>query len=474
MSVADLYEPEPDDGAEAFAPPQDVAAEQSVLGAMMLAKAAIDPANDLLTGRDFYRPAHELIFDTIVDLSSRGEPADAITVAAELQRRGEVARIGGAPYLHTLVSGVSIAANVDYYAQIVREKAILRRLVEVGQRIAQLGQAGQGELADIVDRAQADVLAVDGSKGASDYRVISELIAPTIDEIEALSARSGEIHGVPSGFPDLDRITTGFRGGQMIVVAARPGIGKSTLGLDFCRAASIKHKIPSAIFSLEMTAAEITTRLLSAEGRVNVGAMRGGQMSDSDWRKISNVASKVNGAPIVIDDSPNMTMPDIRAKARRIQKEHGLGLLVIDYLQLMTSGKKVENRQVEVSEFSRQIKLLAKELDVPVVAISQLNRGSEQRTDKTPMLSDLRESGSIEQDADIVLLLHRGQRSGEEATSSTGEAAVDRLGEADIIVAKNRSGPTSKVAVLFQGHYSRFAPMAHTEAPPAAAAGDFY
>ena len=474
MSAELSYGPEPDDVGEAFAPPQDVAAEQSVLGAMLLSKNAIDPVNDLIQGRDFYRPAHELIFDTIIDLSARGEPADAITVAAELQRRGEVARIGGAPYLHTLVSGVSIAANVDYYAGIVREKAILRRLVEVGQRIAQLGQAGQGELADIVDRAQSDVMAVDGSKGANDYRIISELIPETIDEIEALGQRGGEIHGVPSGFPDLDRITTGFRGGQMIVVAARPGIGKSTLGLDFCRAASIKNKIPSAIFSLEMTAAEITTRLLSAEGRVNVGAMRGGQMSDSDWRKISNVASKVNGAPIVIDDSPNMTMPDIRAKARRIQKEHGLGLLVIDYLQLMTSGKKVENRQVEVSEFSRQIKLLAKELDVPVVAISQLNRGSEQRTDKTPMLSDLRESGSIEQDADIVLLLHRGQRSGEEATSSTGEAATDRLGEADIIVAKNRSGPVSKVAVLFQGHYSRFAPMAHTEAPPAAAAGEFY
>jgi len=451
-----------------------MAAEQSVLGAMLLSKAAIDPANDLLEGRDFYRPAHELIFDTIIDLSSRGEPADAITVAAELQRKGEVARIGGAPYLHTLVSGVSIAANVDYYAQIVHEKAVLRRLVEVGQRIAQIGQAGQGELADIVDRAQADVMAVDGSKGANDYRVISQLIPETIDELEALGQRTGDVHGVPSGFPDLDNITTGFRGGQMIVVAARPGIGKSTLGLDFCRSASIKHKIPSAIFSLEMTAAEITTRLLSAEGKVNVSAMRSGQMSESDWRKIGNVTAKINAAPIVIDDSPNMTMPDIRAKARRIQKEHGLGLLVIDYLQLMTSGKKVENRQVEVSEFSRQIKLLAKELDIPVVAISQLNRGSEQRTDKTPMLSDLRESGSIEQDADIVLLLHRGQRSGEEATSATGGAATDRLGEADIIVAKNRSGPVNKVAVLFQGHYSRFAPMAHTEAPPAAAAGDFY
>jgi replicative DNA helicase len=471
MSVADLYEPDDESGSGAFAPPQDVAAEQSVLGAMLLSKNAIDPAADVLQGRDFYRPSHELIFDTITGLALRGEPADAITVAAELQRRGEVARVGGAPYLHTLVSGVSIAANVDYYAQIVREKAVLRRLIEVGQRIAQLGQAGQGELEDIVDRAQAEVLDVDGSRGADDYSLISSLIPTTIDEIEELSKRSGEIHGVPSGFPDLDRVTTGFRGGQMIVVAARPGIGKSTLGLDFCRAASIRHKIPSAIFSLEMTASEITTRLLSAEGKVNVSAMRGGQMSDNDWRKIGNVATKVNGAPIVIDDSPNMTMPEIRSKARRIQKEHGLGLLVIDYLQLMTSGKKVENRQVEVSEFSRQIKLLAKELDVPVIAISQLNRGSEQRTDKTPMISDLRESGSIEQDADVVLLLHRGQREGDEG----GGESRERLGEADIIVAKNRSGPTTKVAVTFQGHYSRFTPMAHDDAgPPAAAAGDFF
>ncbi len=475
MSVSDLYEPEPDSAADAHVPPQDVAAEQSVLGAMLLSKNAIDPAADTVQGRDFYRPAHELIFDTIVGLATRGEPADAITVAAELQRRGEVARVGGAPYLHTLVSGVSIAANVDYYAHIVREKAILRRLVQVGQRIAQLGQAGQGELEDIVDRAQAEVLDVDGSRGADDYRLISELIPGTIDEIEALGQRSGEIHGVPSGFPDLDRVTTGFRGGQMIVVAARPGIGKSTLGLDFCRSASIRHKIPSAIFSLEMTASEITTRLLSAEGKVNVSAMRGGQMSDADWRKISNVTSKVNGAPIVIDDSPNMTMPEIRAKARRIQKEHGLGLLVIDYLQLMTSGKKVENRQVEVSEFSRQIKLLAKELNVPIVAISQLNRGSEQRTDKTPMISDLRESGSIEQDADVVLLLHRGQRDGDESGGAPADGPRERIGEADIIVAKNRSGPTTKVAVSFQGHYSRFTPMAQDDGgAPAAAAGDFF
>ncbi|RLV57599.1 replicative DNA helicase [Aeromicrobium phragmitis] len=445
-----------------------MAAEQSVLGAMLMSKNAIDPASDVLEARDFYRPAHELIFETIVDLAGRGEPADAITVAAELQRRGEIGRVGGATYLHDLVAAVPIAANVDYYAQIVHEKAVLRRLVEVGQRIAQLGHSGQGELSEIVDRAQAEVLDVDGSTAGEDYNLLSALMTDTIDEIEQIQNRDGDVSGVLSGFPDLDRLTTGFRPGQMIVVAARPGVGKSTLGLDFVRQAAIRDNVPCAIFSLEMTGAEIAMRLLSAEAKVAIHHMRGGGMSNRDWDAIGRTLLTVQSAPIVIDDSPNMTMPDIRSKARRIKKEHGLGLIVLDYLQLMTSGKRVENRQVEVSEFSRQIKLLAKELEVPIIAISQLNRGSEQRTDKTPQLSDLRESGSIEQDADIVMLLNRPDAHG------AGES--ERPGEADIIVAKNRSGPVNKVAVSFQGHYSRFTPMAREPEAPAggAAAGDFF
>lgn len=463
MSVTDLYESEPpsDSAAAGYVPPQDMAAEQSVLGAMLLSKNAIDPATDLLEGRDFYRPAHELIFDVITDLSGRGEPADAITVAAELTRRGEIARIGGAAYLHDLVQGVPIAANVDYYAAIVHEKAVLRRLVEVGQQVAQLGQSGTGEIEDIVDRAQKAVLDVDGAKSTEDYNVLSDLMSSTIDELEELETRSGEVRGVMSGFGDLDRLTTGFRPGQMIVVAARPGVGKSTLGLDFVRNASIRQGLTSAIFSLEMTGAEIAMRLLSAEAKVSIQHMRGGSMSARDWEAIGRAMATVQAAPIVIDDSPNMTMPEIRSKARRIKKQHGLDFIVLDYLQLMTSGKKVESRQVEVSEFSRHIKLLAKELELPVVAISQLNRGSEQRTDKTPQLSDLRESGSIEQDADIVMLLNRPDAHG------AGES--ERPGEADIIVAKNRSGPVNKVAVSFQGHYSRFTPMARE--PEAASGG---
>ncbi|MFT4298180.1 MAG: replicative DNA helicase [Aeromicrobium sp.] len=457
-------------GGPGRVPPQDIAAEQSVLGAMLLSKNAIDPATDLVQARDFYRPVHEQIFEVIVDLHGRGEPADAITVAAELQRRGDLVRIGGAPYLHTLVAGVPTAASVNYYAEIVHEKAVLRRLVEVGTRIQQIGYEQTGEIAELVDQAQAAVHDIDSGRADDDYKSMAQLMPDAIQEIEDIASRDGEMAGIESGFPDLDTYTTGFRPGQMIVVAARPGVGKSTIGLDFVRAAAIRGNTPCAIFSLEMTAAEIAMRLLSAEAKVSIGHMRGGTVNKFDWDAISRTMPSVMGAPIVIDDSPNMTMPQIRSKARRIQKDHGLGFVVIDYLQLMTSGKRVENRQVEVSEFSRQIKLLAKELEVPIVAISQLNRGSEQRTDKTPQLSDLRESGSIEQDADMVMLLHRPDMHG------SGES--DRPGEADIIVAKNRSGPAGvKVAVTFQGHYSRFTPMARdVETPPpgGAAAGDFF
>lgn len=451
-------------GLASSAPPQDVAAEQSVLGAMLLSKDAIDPATDVLMSRDFYRPEHETIFDTIVDLSSRGQPVDAITVSRELERRGELTKVGGAVYLSDLVAAVPITANVDYHAEIVHEKAVLRRLADVGRRIAQSAHHGQGSVSDLVDAAQKDVLDVDGARGGEDYRTLANIIPTTIDEIEQIQNRDPSMTGVMSGFADLDRFTTGFRPGQMIVVAARPGVGKSTLGLDFVRHAAIRNDVPCAFFSLEMTASEIAMRLISAEARVSIGHIRGGQMSqDEDWAKISRVLHKVQNAPIVIDDSPNMTMPEIRAKARRIKKEHGLGFVVLDYLQLMTSGQRVENRQVEVSDFSRQIKLLAKELEVPIVAISQLNRGSEQRNDKTPQLSDLRESGAIEQDADIVMLVHRPDAHAPDNIS-------DRPGEADIILAKNRSGQTGRVTVTFQGHYSKFTQMARNAEPAAVAA----
>ncbi|MGW0230100.1 replicative DNA helicase [Actinopolymorpha singaporensis] len=432
-------------------PPQDLAAEQCVLGSMLLSKDAIADVVEEIRGPDFYRPAHETVYEAVLDLYGRGEPADAVTVAAELQRKGELARIGGAPYLHTLIASVPSAANAGYYAAIVREKAILRRLVEAGTKITQIGYAGDGDVDDVVDRAQAEIYSVTDKRSSEDYAVLGEIMESALDEIEAIGSRGGQMVGVPTGFTDLDALTNGLHPGQLIVVAARPGVGKSALALDFARAASVKHGLASVIFSLEMSRTEITMRLLSAEARVPLHHMRQGSMTDDDWARMARRMGEVSGAPLYIDDSPNMTLMEIRAKCRRLRQRHDLRLIVLDYLQLMTSGKRVESRQVEVAEFSRNLKLLAKELGVPVVALSQLNRGPEQRTDKRPMLSDLRESGSIEQDADMVILLHR---------EDAYERESSRPGEADFIVAKHRNGPTANITVAFQGHYSRFVDMA--------------
>ncbi len=759
-------------------PPQDVHAEQSVIGGMLLSKDAIADCVEGLKAVDFYRPAHELIYDAILDLYSRGEPADAITVSDELTKRGDLVRVGGQAYLHQLISSVPTAANAGYYAQIVAERAVLRRLVDAGTKIVQMGYGqGGGDVADIVNAAQAEIYAVADKRGGDDYAVLGDVLEATVDEIEAASGRSGEMTGVPTGFTDFDNLTNGLHPGQMIVVAARPAVGKalaldtvlptpsgwttigdvavgefvlgadgrptkvtrttdvmmgrpcfevefsdgsvivadaehqwltetrssrksfqsardgrnrtknqrtfaevrttseiaetlrcdtaegrlnhsvlltapldlseqphlippyvlgawlgdgttasaqttgadpgivmrleseatrrsvgvldnkhipadylrgsegqrrdllaglldtdgtvtsvgcpqftttsdrlyrdvyelivslgyrcevsrervpghteqsstaftltfssdvdvfglerkrllhkelrsrtferrnsrfitavhplesvpvrcievdneahlylagesmipthnSTFGLDIARSAAIKHKMATVLFSLEMSRTEITMRLLSAEASIQLQNMRKGTMRDEDWTRLARTMAEVSDAPLFIDDSPNMSLMEIRAKCRRLKQRHNLRLVIIDYLQLMSSGKRVESRQQEVAEFSRALKLLAKELEVPVIAISQLNRGSEQRQDKKPQMSDLRESGSIEQDADMVILLHR---------ESMYERESPREGEADLIVAKHRNGPTDTITVAFQGHYSRFTNMA--------------
>ena len=577
-------------------PPQDMVAEQSVLGGMLLSKDAIADVLERLRPGDFYRPAHQNVYDAILDLYARGEPADAVTVGAELERRGLLRRIGGLPYLHTLISTVPTAANAGYYAGIVAEKSLLRRLVEAGTRVVQYGYAGAegADVAEVVDRAQAEIYDVTERRAAEDFVPLEDLLQPTMDEIDAIASAGGLARGVPTGFTDLDECTNGLHPGQMIVIAARPGMGKalaldtplptptgwttmgevtvgdeligadglptrvvaateimlgrpcyevefsdgttivadaehqwptahgirttaqlrcgadrlipatlparvggttallelgvhvawvrqipsvavrcvqvdneshlylagegmvpthnSTLGLDFLRSCSIKNRLSSVVFSLEMSKSEIVMRLLSAEAKIKLADMRSGRMSDDDWTKLARRMSEISEAPLYIDDSPNLTMMEIRAKARRLHQRADLRLIVIDYLQLMTSGKKVESRQQEVSEFSRQLKLLAKELHVPVVAMSQLNRGPEQRTDKKPMLADLRESGAIEQDADMVILLHR---------PDAFERDDPRGGEADLILAKHRNGPTKTITVAHQLHLSRFTNMAH-------------
>ena len=437
-------------------PPQDIAAEQSVLGGMLLSKDAIADVVEVLRPGDFYRPAHQLIYDAVLDLYGRGEPADPVTVSAELTRIGQLARIGGATYIHTLISSVPTAANAGYYASIVAEQAILRRLVQAGTRIVQMGYgaAGQdsiGSVDEIVDRAQAEVYEVTERRTAEDFVRIEELLQGTMDEIDRISSTGGIGTGIPTGFSELDQITNGLHPGQMITIAGRPGAGKSTLGMDIARSAAVKHGKPAVFFSLEMSRLEIMMRLFSAEARIPLRNMRSGHMSDEDWTRMARRSGELAEAPLFIDDSPNLTMMEIRAKARRLKQRHDLQLVVIDYLQLMTSGKRVESRQQEVSEFSRAIKLLAKELEVPVIALSQLNRGPEQRTDKKPMLSDLRESGSIEQDSDVVLLVHR---------EDMYERESPRAGEADLIIAKHRNGQTGTVTVAFQGHYSRFTDLA--------------
>ena len=354
-------------------PPQDLVAEQSVLGGMLLSKDAIADVVEIIRERDFYRPAHELIYDAILDLYGRGEPADPITVSAELTKRGDIARAGGAPYLHTLISSVPTAANASYYAKIVRDRAIMRRLVEAGTKIVQLGYSEEGEVDEVVDQAQAEVYEVTERRASEDYIQLSELLPHALDEIESI-ATGVKAEGVMTGFKDLDSLTNGFHPGNMIVVAARPAVGKSTLGLDIARHASIHKGHTSVIFSLEMSRSEITMRMLSAEARIGLNNIRSGQLSEEEWARLAKRMGEISAAPLFIDDSPNLSLMEIRAKARRLKQRHDLKLVVIDYLQLMTSGKRVESRQQEVSEFSRNLKLLAKELNVPVIAISQWNR----------------------------------------------------------------------------------------------------
>lgn len=434
-------------------PPHDNEAEMGVLGAMLMSPTVALDIIEEVTAEDFYRPAHQVIFNTIIELFSENKPIDPMIVSGRLDRNGDLERIGGAPYLHTLVSAVPTAANAKYYAEIVAEKSILRRLVDAGTKVVQLGYEGteSAEVETVIDLAQQAVFEVDKKSSADDWSLLEDILQPTMDEIDAIAVHGGLAQGIPTGFQDLDALTNGLHGGQMIIVAARPGVGKSTLALDFVRSCSIVHNKAAVIFSLEMSKMEIVMRMLSAETEIKLSDMRGGKMTDEAWAKLAQRVGQIEQAPIIIDDSPNLTMMEIRSKARKLKQKYDLQMIVVDYLQLMSSGKKVESRQQEVSEFSRQLKLLAKELDVPLIAISQLNRGPEARTDKRPQIADLRESGSLEQDADMVMLLYR---------PDSQDKDNERAGEADIILAKHRGGPIDTVQVAHQLHFSRFKDMA--------------
>jgi replicative DNA helicase len=417
---------------------------------MLLSQEAVAEVFEVVSGADFYAPKHELIYNAVLSLFGKGEPTDVIAVTDELNKSGGLVKAGGADYLHSLTSYVPTAANASYYAKIVSDKAILRRLIDAGTRIAQSGYESQGEVEDLVNQAQAEVYKVSSLSSREDYVGLSDSIEAAIREIETAQKRGGEMTGVPTGFTDLDAYTHGLHPGQLVIVAARPAVGKSTFALDVARNAAIKHNQATIFFSLEMGRAEIAMRMLSAESSIYLQYMRKGTVSEGDWTKLAAVRGRINDAPLYIDDSPNMSLVEIRAKCRRLAQQVDLKMVVIDYIQLMSSGKKVESRQQEVSEFSRALKLLAKELGLPVVALSQLNRQAEQAKDKRPELSHLRESGSLEQDADVVILLHR---------EGIYEKDHPRAGEADLILAKQRNGPTGTVTVAFHGQYSRFVNM---------------
>jgi replicative DNA helicase len=441
----------PEGTGDTRVPPNDQAAEMSTLGGMLLSSDAIADVLELVKAEDFYFPKHEIIFNAINTVFSRQEPTDVIMITDQLTREGNLNKIGGASYLHTLESSVPTAANASYYASIVADKAILRKLVQSGTRITQLGYAAEGDPGELVNDAQVEIFTIGRSAGAQDAIVLRDAVKIAVNEMEDQAKSAKEGLDIPTGFRELDDVTNGLHPGQLILIAARPGLGKSTLALDFARSAALRSRVPTVFFSLEMSATEISQRLMSAETSVPLSAIRKSKDLQSEgWKRINTLQPKLDDTPLFIDDSPNLTLSEIRAKCRRLKAQHGIKLVIIDYLQLMTSGKKVENRQQEVSEFSRSLKLLAKELGVPIVALSQLNRGPENSPDKKPQLSHLRESGSLEQDADIVLLLHR------ERFAEQGENRND----AEIHIAKHRNGEMRVLQVLFEGHYSRFSDLA--------------
>ena len=437
-------------GGEGRVIPNNLEAEQSVLGGMLLSQEAVADVLEVVSAVDFYTPKHELIFDAVVTLFGRGEPTDVIAVTDYLNKQGNLLKAGGADYLHSLTSFVPTAANASYYGKIVSDKAILRRLIEAGTRIAQSGYESQGEVEELVNQAQSEIFSVANQSAKEDYVGLSDSLEVAIRDIELAQNRGGEMTGIPTGFTNLDAFTHGLHPGQLVIVAARPAVGKSTFALDLARHASVKKNQATIFFSLEMGRSEIAMRMLSAQSSIYLQSMRKGTLTEGDWAKLAAVRGEINDAPLYIDDSPNMSLVEIRAKCRRLAQQVDLKMVVIDYIQLMTSGKKVESRQQEVSEFSRALKLLAKELNIPVIALSQLNRQAEQAKDKKPELSHLRESGSLEQDADVVVLLHR---------EGIFEKDHPRAGEADLILAKQRNGPTGTVTVAFQGQYSRFVNM---------------
>jgi replicative DNA helicase len=433
-------------------PPHNIEAEQSLLGAMLLSRDAIAAAVEACGPTDFYKPAHAHVFDAITTLYSQGEPADPLTVSDLLSRAGLLEAVGGLPALVSLQADTPATGNAARYARIVEEHALLRRLIAVAGDIAELGYSVPDDVTEAVDRAEALVFGIAERRVTDTLKPLRDLLEESLDRLSALFNRDESITGVPTGYHDLDERLSGLQPSSLAIVGARPAMGKTSFALGIAAHAAMVARVPTLVFSLEMSHAEITSRLLVSEARVDANRIRNGRLHDADWPKISNAIGRLGEAPLFVDDNPSLTVMEVRAKARRLKSsETGLGLIVIDYLQLMTGRSSAENRQVEVSEISRNLKILARELDIPVVALSQLSRNLESRADKRPILADLRESGSLEQDADVVMFLYRDE--------VYNPDSADR-GTADVIVAKHRNGPTGTTSLAFLDHYTRFENMA--------------
>ncbi len=431
-------------------PPNSIEAEQSLLGGLMLDHSAWDKVADLVVASDFYRKDHRLIFSAINELVEGGSPCDVVTISEFLASHNDLEAAGGLEYLATLVNETPGSANIRAYATILRERSMLRSLIRAGNEISGSAYATEGRTAsDLVDQAERLVfeIAEKGSRGKVGFRPLKHILPEAVDRIDLLHQTGGDITGIPSGFSEFDKLTAGLQPGDLIVVAGRPSMGKTTFAVNIAENAAIGAKVPTAIFSMEMPSQQLAFRLISSLGRVDQSHLRSGKFPDEDWSRINTAVQLMSEAPIFIDDSPSLTPTEIRARARRLKRESKLGLIVIDYLQLMQVQGTTENRATEISEISRSLKALAKELELPVIALSQLNRSVEQRTDKRPVMSDLRESGAIEQDADLIIFIYREE---------VYKPDTPRKGVADISIAKQRNGPIGDFPLTFVGRFTRF------------------
>ncbi|MBH97012.1 MAG: replicative DNA helicase [Rhodospirillaceae bacterium] len=431
-------------------PPHSTEAEQSLLGALMMDARAWDEIADVVAVEDFYRVDHRLIFEAVGSLSAGNQPADAITVRDQLERQNQLEEAGGFDYIGRLVNETPSAANVVAYAQIIRERAMLRQLIEIGGDIAASAHDIEGRtVSELVDLAEQKVfdIADRGQRGGSGFKAMKEILPETVNRLDDLQHSKGEITGIPTGFKDIDKMTAGLQPGDLVIIAARPSMGKTSLAMNIAENAAIGHQKPTAIFSMEMSAEQLSFRMIGSVGRVNQKNLRSGSLSDEDWTRVNSTITMMSSAPIFIDDAPGLSPTEVRARARRLKRTNNLELIVIDYLQLMAVSGTSENRATEISEISRSLKALARELNVPVVALSQLNRAVEQRPDKRPQMSDLRDSGAIEQDADVIIFIYREEQYDKE---------TPRKGIADIIIGKQRNGPTGELNLTFLGEYTKF------------------